>query len=70
MAHVYKNRIESVADALSDLRWSEMMEFAKCFSMVDFSDAPTADPNFWASLIDDWATDKLAEYERRQKEAA
>lgn len=70
MSYRYKNRIETLAEALSELRWSEMQEFAKCFSMVDFSDADTDTPSFWAALLDDWATDKLAEYECRQKETA
>ena len=67
MANVYKNRIEDLAEAFLELRWSEMQEIAEHFAGLDLVEVNTADSSFWASIVHDWATQKMFEYEQRRK---
>lgn len=66
MAHVYKNNLETVAAAIQDLRWVEMAELGKWLADVDIPD--DADRDFWCTILNDWAQEKMSEYEKRCEE--
>lgn len=66
MAYTYKDRLETVADAILELRWAEMQELAKYIATVEYPDEDEADhPSFWAAIFHDWAHDRMQEYEAK-----
>lgn len=65
MAYVQRTNLEDVALALQSLKWHEMVELGQYLTHVE---APEdADRDFWASVLHDWSSDRMAEHEARQK---
>lgn len=62
VAYTYKNRLETVAEAITELRWSEMQELAGYIASIEITDEDDVTPAFWAAILNDWASGKISEY--------
>lgn len=67
MAHVYRTNLEDVAVALQSLKWHEMVELADHLAHIEVDGAEGRD--FWASILHDWSSEKVAEYDLRCEES-
>lgn len=56
MAKRYRNRLESLAESMLELRYKEMVELGE--SIIDVFDASAnhTDPNYWARILLNWAS--------------
>lgn len=63
MAYVQKTRIEEVAAAIQELRWSEMVDLAQHIAGVEIDG--TENPDFWAAVLDDWSKDVMTGFQVR-----
>lgn len=56
MAKRYRDRLESLAESILDLRYKEMVELGE--SIIDGFDASAnhTDPNYWAGILLNWAS--------------
>lgn len=66
MAYVQKTNLEDVAQALQSLKWQEMIELGQYLADVE---APEdAGRDFWASILHDWSSDLMQQYEAHGQE--